>query len=134
MGSLIPKIFLTTVTMSGEVITLNVGGTLFTTTVATLTKYPDSMLAAMFNPESERPPAGKDDNDNFFIDGEPGPFKYILRFLRRGKLSEVIDGCTLEQLKWEADYFGLQELLDIIGKRKDKEEKKKVGEEELDVL
>ena len=114
--------------MSGEVITLNVGGALFTTTVATLTKYPNSLLAAMFDPESERPPARQDKQGNFFIDGEPKPFEMILRFLRRGKLSEDIGGCTLEQLEWEADYFGLQELLEIIGKRKDKEVKQKLLE------
>ena len=118
--------------MSGKVIKLNVGGTLFTTTVATLTKYPDSMLAIMFNPESERPPAEKDDHGNFFLDCNPRAFEYILEFLRRGKLPEEIAGCGIEQVEWEADYFGLQELLDIIGKRKDKEEREKVKKEVLE--
>ena len=113
-------------------IKLNVGGTVFTTTVATLTKYPDSMLAAMFNPESERPPAGKDDNGNFFLDCNSRAFEYILEFLRRGKLPEVIVGCSTEQVEWEADYFGLQELLDIIGKRRDKEKREKVEKELLE--
>ena len=49
-------------------------------------QYPESMLAAMFDPESERPPARKDDQGNFFLDGEPEPFKFILQFLRRGRL------------------------------------------------
>merc|ERR1712117_865245 len=111
-----------TVTMSGQVITLNVGGTVFTTTIATLTKYPNSLLAAMFNQESERPPARKDDNGNFFIDAEPEPFKFILRFLRRGKLSEYIDGRTLERLEWEADYYGLEELLKLIRMRRDEDD------------
>ena len=115
--------------MSGEVITLNVGGTLFTTTVATLTKYPNSLLAAMFDPGSERPPARKDKQGNFFIDGEPEPFKMILRFLRRGKLNEDIVGCTLEDLESEADYYGLEELLKIIGERKKAEMKRQKAEE-----
>ena len=115
--------------MNGEVITLNVGGTLFTTTMATLTKYPNSLLAAMFEPGSERPPARKDKEGNFFIDGEPKPFETILRFLRRGKLTEDIDGCTLEKLELEADYYGLEELLKIIGERKKAEERKKKAEE-----
>ena len=110
-------------------IKLNVGGTLFTTTVATLTKYPDSMLAAMFNPESERPPAEKDDNGNFFMDRDPRAFEYILQFLRNARLPKEIVGCSIEQVEWEADYFSLQELLDIIGKRKDKEEREKVEKE-----
>ena len=100
--------------MSREVITLNVGGALFTTTVATLTKYPNSLLAAMFNPRGRRlAPARKDDSGNFFIDAEPEPFKLILRFLRRGELTEFIDGRTLEQLEWEADYFGLEDILKL---------------------
>ena len=115
--------------MSGKVIKLNVGGTLFTTTVATLTKYPDSMLAAMFNPESERPPAEKDDNGNFFMDRNPRAFVYILEFLRNARLPKDIAGCSIEQVKWEADYFGLQDILDIIGNRKDKEEREKVEKE-----
>ena len=115
--------------MNGEVITLNVGGTLFTTTVATLTKYPNSLLAAMFDPGSERPPARKDKQGNFFIDGEPEPFKMILRFLRRGKLNEDIVGCTLEDLESEADYYGLEELLKIIGERKKAEMKRQKAEE-----
>ena len=115
--------------MSGEVITLNVGGTFFTTTVTTLTKYPNSLLAAMFEPESERPPARKDNQGNFFIDGEPEPFKMILRFLRRGKLTEDIDSCTLEQLELEADYYGLEELLKIIGERKKAEKKRQKAKE-----
>merc|ERR1712117_355915 len=117
-----------TVTMSGQVITLNVGGTVFTTTIATLTKYPNSLLAAMFNQESERPPARKDDNGNFFIDAEPEPFKFILRFLRRGKLSQYIDGRTLEQLEWEADYYGLEDLLKLIRMRKEAEVEKRKAE------
>ena len=115
--------------MSGKVIKLNVGGTLFTTTVASLTKYPDSMLAVMFNPESERPPAEKDDNGNFFMDRNPRAFVYILEFLRNARLPKDIAGCSIEQVKWEADYFGLQDILDIIGNRKDKEEREKVEKE-----
>ena len=61
--------------MSGGVISLNVGGTVFVTSVATLTQYPNSMLAAMFNPESERPPAMKDGQGNFFLDCDPEPFQ-----------------------------------------------------------
>ena len=43
----------------GEVMTLDVGGTLFKTTLTTLRQYPGSMLSAMFDPSSGRPPAMK---------------------------------------------------------------------------
>ena len=107
-------------------IKLNVGGTLFTTTVATLTKYPDSMLAIMFNPERRRA-AEKDDNGNFFLDRDPKAFRVILQFLRNARLPEDIVGCGIDQVEWEADYFGLQEILKIIGERK--KAKKAAGEE-----
>ena len=115
--------------MSEEVVSLNVGGVIYVTTVATLTQYPDSMIAAMFDPESKRPPAMKDDKGNFFIDSEPEPFKLILRFLRMGRLSENIAGCSLEELEWAADYFGLDKLLEIIRERKKAEEEMKAKEE-----
>ena len=115
--------------MSGEVISLNVGGVIFVTSVATLTKYPASMLAAMFNPESERPPARKDGQGNFFIDRDPKPFEVILSFLRRAKLRDDMGGCTLEHLEGEADYFGLDELLKVIGERRKAEAKMKKAEE-----
>ena len=69
--------------MSGEVISINVGGTLFVTSVATLTQYPNSMLAAMFDPKSELPPARKDGHGNYFIDRDPEAFRVILSFLGR---------------------------------------------------
>ena len=114
--------------MSGGVISLNVGGTVFVTSVATLTQYPNSMLAAMFNPESERPPAMKDGQGNYFIDRDPKPFDVILSFLRSAKLREDIVGCTLKELEWEADFFGLEELLKIIEKRSKAEKRKKAAE------
>lgn len=44
------------------VVDLNVGGETFTTTVETLTKEPDSMLARMFKGEWD-PPCQKDRSD-----------------------------------------------------------------------
>ena len=67
----------------------------------------------MFDPESERPPAMKDGQGNYFIDRDPEPFRIILSFLRNARLSEDIVGCTLEQLEWEADFFRLEELLKV---------------------
>ena len=106
-------------------ISLNVGGTRFTTSVSTLTKQPNSMLASMFNPESDRPPAEKDDQGSYFIDRDPEPFRVILIFLRNGRLPEDIVGCSLEQVEWEADFFGLDELLKIINRRKKAKEEEK---------
>jgi len=102
--------------MSGEVISLNVGGTIFVTSVATLTKDPDSMLASMFGATTELPPARKDGQGNYFIDRDPEAFRVILSFLRSASLSEDVAG--LEQLEVEADYFRLCGLLKIIRQRR----------------
>ena len=72
-----------TSTSSGEVISLNVGGTIFVTSVATLTKDPNSMLAPMFGGATELPPARKDGHGNYFLDRDPEAFRVILTFLGR---------------------------------------------------
>ena len=72
--------------MSGdhfEVISLNVGGTIFVTSVATLTKDHNSMLATMFGGWTELPPARKDGDGNYFLDRDPEAFRVILSFLGR---------------------------------------------------
>ena len=58
----------------GEVVTLNVGGRLFTTTRTTLTSQPDSVLGRMFDPTSSLPPARMVDGA-FFIDANPNVFE-----------------------------------------------------------
>ena len=79
---------------------LNVGGEMMETSLATVTKYPDSHLAKMFLPETrssedmetaESPTGagsgrnlGKEDMFNivYNIDCDPGSFKQILSWLR----------------------------------------------------
>ena len=71
-----------TSTSSGELISLNVGGTIFVTSAATLTKDHNSMLARMFG-STELPPARKDGDGNYFLDRDPETFRVILSFLGR---------------------------------------------------
>lgn len=52
--------------------------------LSTLTKYPDSMLARMFNPSSGMRPARQLDNGAYFLDLEPQYFRIVLNFLRYG--------------------------------------------------
>ena len=101
--------------MASQVTTINVGGTLFTTTISTLTKDPESMLATMFS--TDLPPA-RDSHGNVFIDRDPKTFGVILDFLRCGHLYDEGSDRTMEQLEMEADYFGLEGLLNIIKQRK----------------
>ena len=53
-----------------DIITLDVGGTLFKTTRSTLIQYPDSVLQKMFDPQSAMAPAMLD-NGAYFIDRSP---------------------------------------------------------------
>ena len=98
-----------------EFVTLDVGGTLFKTTLTTLRQYPESnMLAAMFNPESGTPPALQDANGAYLIDRNPKAFAAILNYLRTGELFESYDGITMGEVLSEARYFGLQGLVDKV--------------------
>ena len=65
-----------------RVIPLNVGGCSFVTTLSTLTKDKDSMLAAMFSGRHE---LDTDSEGRYFIDRDGTYFKYILNYLRDRK-------------------------------------------------
>ena len=92
-----------------DLVKLNVGGCKFTTTRSTLTNDPDSMLARMFAHEESVAPAAKDEDGAFFIDRDGAYFKTILNFMRGGNLI-VEPGISLEGLKAEAEYYGLDSL------------------------
>ena len=95
---------------TNEIVKLNVGGSIFTTTLTTLGKYPDtSMLAVMFDPDSGRPPAIQDSNGAYFIDRDPKAFEVVLRYLRNGKLYKGY-GLSNEELLDEAKFYGLTGL------------------------
>ncbi len=94
-----------------EIITLNVGGHLHTTSLTTLTKYPDSMLGAMF---SGRMTSAKDHQGNYVIDRDGTLFRFILNFLRTSTLSLPEDFRELESLAKEAEFYQINELVEII--------------------
>ncbi|XP_071118482.1 uncharacterized protein [Haliotis cracherodii] len=87
-----------------KVVDINVGGRHLTTSLSTLTKYPDSMLAAMF---SGRHPVAKDKDGRYFIDVDGDVFVHILNFLRFGKMPPPE---RAQEVNEYAEYFGLQEL------------------------
>ena len=62
-----------------SIVSLNVGGSLFTTRLSTLLSSPNSMLATMF---SGSYPMDQDSNGRYFIDREGKHFSYILNYLR----------------------------------------------------
>ena len=106
-----------------KVITLNVGGTQYTTTLSTLTKYPDSMLGVMFSGRHDLP---QQEDGSYFIDRDGEVFKYILMYLRDRDLCfdylhddglnnpqgqpSPLESSLLKLVAHEAQYFQLREL------------------------
>ena len=90
---------------------LNVGGQHFTTSVQTLTKDPNSMLAAMFSGKFDMKPS---EDGSFFIDRDGTHFRFILNFLRTGKLT-LPEGATFtKELEEEAEFYQIQGLIDAL--------------------
>ena len=105
----------------GDWIKLNVGGTMFETSRATLSQVPDSLLGRMFDPDSSLPPARLQDGA-FLIDSSPGSFPVILHWLRYREVA--LGEVTVETALSAARYFGLQglvEALEEINKKKEPE-------------
>ncbi|XP_076470419.1 uncharacterized protein LOC143300543 isoform X2 [Babylonia areolata] len=93
---------------------LDIGGHLFTTSLLTLTKEPDSMLAAMF---SGRHALKTEADGSYFIDRDGTHFRYILNYLRDGCIKEgtlPANETVLRELLTEAEYFQLSGFADII--------------------
>jgi len=86
-----------------QIVSLNVGGTIFCTSFETLIKIP-SMLQAMFSGRHELHP--KKDGTHFF-DRDPKIFKYVLNFLRNGKIDWPEDRRLKKLIQIEFDYFAI---------------------------
>ena len=94
---------------------LNVGGQHFTTSVQTLTKDPNSMLAAMFSGRFDMKPS---EDGSFFIDRDGTHFRFILNFLRTGKLT-LPEGATFtKELEEEAEFYQIQGLIEALSPAK----------------
>jgi len=88
---------------------LNVGGHHFTTSVQTLTKDPNSMLAAMFSGMFEMKSS---EDGTFFIDRDGTHFRFILNYLRNGELILPEGATFLKELEAEAKFYQIQGILD----------------------
>jgi hypothetical protein len=91
-------------------IKLDIGGHAFSTTLATLTRFPDTMLGAMF---SGRHALVKDENGAYFIDRNGRHFEPILDFLRAPEAYKQAPGNkgVKSEVEIEADYYGLKDLM-----------------------
>ncbi|XP_059800210.1 BTB/POZ domain-containing protein KCTD6a [Hypanus sabinus] len=94
--------------MMGDPVTLNVGGHLYSTSISTLTRYPDSMLGVMFRGDF---PTAKDSQGNYFIDRDGPLFRYILNFLRTADLTLPHGFKEIDLLRKEADFYQIEPLI-----------------------
>jgi len=86
-----------------EIVSLNVGGKIFSTSKGTLMKVP-SMLQAMFSGRHSLHP--KKDG-TYFFDRDPKIFKYVLSFLRNGKIIWPENQRLKKLIQLEFDYFAI---------------------------
>ena len=95
------------------VVRLNVGGTIYTTTLDTLRSVPDSLFGRMFDPDISLGMVPTDEDGNIFFDRDPEVFRWVLDFLRRrGRCVGLPRPELIPLLRDEADYFGLVGLVE----------------------
>ena len=97
-----------------EIVTLNVGGNTYTTSLSTLTKDRESMLGAMFSGEMSA--SHKDRHGNYVIDRDGKLFRYVLNFLRSSKLLLPEDFKELEMLGEEAEFYQIKDMVEAVKK------------------
>jgi hypothetical protein len=90
-------------------IMLDIGGQRSTTTLTTLTRFPNTMIGAMF---SGRHDLKKDEAGAYFIDRDGRHFHHILNFLRSPEDFILnLEPNLKEELKREANFYGLSDLM-----------------------
>nr|XP_055042281.1 uncharacterized protein kctd1 isoform X1 [Misgurnus anguillicaudatus] len=87
---------------------IDVGGHMYTSSLATLTKYPESRIGRLF--DGTEPIVLDSLKQHYFIDRDGHMFRYILNFLRTSKLLIPDDFKDYSLLYEEARYFQLQPL------------------------
>lgn len=87
---------------------LDVGGHVYTSTLETLTKYPNSRLSKMFN--GTLPIVFDTQRQQYFIDRDGKLFRHVLNFMRQGSLNLPDNFKDMSSLLAEAKYFELDTL------------------------
>eukprot|EP01006_Ploeotia_vitrea_P056204 TRINITY_DN68078_c3_g2_i1.p1 TRINITY_DN68078_c3_g2~~TRINITY_DN68078_c3_g2_i1.p1 ORF type:complete len:321 (-),score=22.72 TRINITY_DN68078_c3_g2_i1:46-1008(-) len=95
-------------TNSEKVVELNLGGTVFKTTEATLLSEKDTFFWAMLNSGHWEP----NKEGQYFIDRSPDTFGHILEYLRSGRLdTRHLPERQKEMLKTDIDFFQIHSLI-----------------------
>jgi len=99
------------------IIGLNIGGSYFSTSLTTLCRDPNSMLAKMF---STNIGVLTDQHGNYFIDRDGTHFRYILNYLRDGVLD--VPKKIAKELLQEAKFYQLEGMINYLTSLLQKEE------------
>jgi len=95
---------------------LNVGGTVFATTITTLAKDPNSFLYRICHKTDDNLDSHKDNTGAYLIDRDPSYFGPILNYLRHGKL--VLDrNISEEGVLEEAEFYNITGLISLLKER-----------------
>jgi hypothetical protein len=104
---------------SSDVVELNVGGVLYTTLKVTLARDPSSVIGRWFTGDRTSATAaadpsdaqlGRDSKGRYFIDRDGVLFRFVLDYLRNGRLVLPESFAESTRLRQEADFYGLSDL------------------------
>ncbi|XP_049810658.1 BTB/POZ domain-containing protein Tiwaz [Schistocerca nitens] len=88
---------------------IDVGGTIYTSSLETLTKFPESRLAKLFN--GSIPIVLDSLKQHYFIDRDGGMFRHILNFMRNSRLLLPDTFSDIDLLLEEARYFDIAPMV-----------------------
>ncbi|KAF1767546.1 hypothetical protein GCK72_007505 [Caenorhabditis remanei] len=100
---------------SGNIVKLDIGGTIFKTTKSTLTRF-DGMLKVMIETEI---PVEKDESGCIFVDRDPTHFRLILNFLRDGHVTLPDSEKEILEIQQEAQFYLLDGLMELCKRQLD---------------
>ena len=95
--------------MENSPVHINVGGELYTSSLETLTRYPNSKLSKLFN--GEIPIVLDTIKHHYFIDRDGKLFRYVLNFMRTERVMLSADFDEYESLLDEAKFFQLESMI-----------------------
>uniref|UniRef100_A0A2H1VXK7 SFRICE_012252 n=1 Tax=Spodoptera frugiperda TaxID=7108 RepID=A0A2H1VXK7_SPOFR len=110
----IPRV--ATTTKDNAPVHIDVGGTIYTSCLETLTSFPESRLSKMFN--GTIPIVLDTLKQHYFIDRDGGMFRHILNYMRYRKLLLPSDFQYLDLLIHEAQFFELDNMVYALTKVK----------------